>query len=420
MSGGPSVTWRRGPGADRVLVLCVLVGAAAFAAALVSGATVRAWQAFHVNFLFWRGLAFAGVVISAVLRMTESRWGWAVRRLGECSAAFLPFVLLLQLGDAAGWGVLGPELGDVARAKQVWLEPAGLLLRDGAALLLLVGLALAYVYFSVRPDLGAAKEAGKAAGPLAGRWTRGWRGAGAEAVRARRITGVLAPLLVIAYCLGFTLFGIDQVMALDPTWTSTLFGAYFFITSLYLGWAGLAAAASLVRLRGFGELGPAIDDDVLHNLGKLLFAFCFLALDFFWSQFLVIWYGNLPEETPFVLRRIREQPWADLAFAVLLFCFLVPFAALLFRRIKRDPRTLLIVSLLVVAAMWLERFVLVAPSVWRGGGLPFGFLELGVTAGFGGLAGLCWLWLLRRVPLLPASAVTAAQEADAAEGEVHG
>jgi hypothetical protein len=398
----------------------VLVGAAAFAAALAGGATVRAWQAFHVNFLFWRGLAFAGVVISAILRLTESRWGWTVRRLGECSAALLPLVLLLQLGIVAGWGTLGPELGDVARAKQLWLAPSSLLLRDGVALLLLVALALAYVYFSLRPDLGAAKEAGKAAGPLADRLTRGWRGAAAEAARARRITGVLAPLLVLGYCLGFTLFGIDQVMGLDPTWTSTLFGAYFFITSLYLGWAALAAAAALVRLRGFRELGPAMDDDVLHSLGKLLFAFCFLALDFFWSQFLVIWYGNLPEETPFVLRRVREQPWADVAFTVLLFCFLVPFVALLFKRIKRDPRTLLIVSLLVAGAMWLERFLLVVPSVWQGGGLPLGFLELGVTAGFCGAAGLCYLWLLRRVPLLPAPEVLAAQAADAVDEEAHG
>jgi hypothetical protein len=300
----------------------------------------------------------------------------------------------------------------------VWLDAPFLLLRDGAALALLAALALAYVYFSLRPDLDEGQR--KSAGPLGAWLTRGWRGAEAEAARSRKVTATLAPVLVLAYALVFTLLGVDQVMALDPTWTSTLFGAYFFVVNLYLGWAGLAVAASLVRLRGFREVGPAVGDDVLHSLGKLLFAFCFLALDFFWSQFLVIWYGNLPEETPFVLRRIRELPWAHVAFLVLVFCFAVPFVALIFKGIKRDPRTLLAVGLLVAVMMWVERFLLVAPSVWRGGGLPLGPVELGITAGFCGLAGLSYLWVLRRVPLLPAPAATAAQAADAVDERAHG
>ena len=131
----------------------------------------------------------------------------------------------------------------------------------------------------------------------------------------------------------------------------------------------------------------------------------------------MIWYGNLPEKTAFVLRRIRVEPWSHIAFAVLLFLFAVPFFALIFKALKRDPRTLAILSLLVMAMLWVERFLLVAPSVWKGGGLPLGPLELAVTAGFVGLAGLSYLWFARRVPLAPAAEVVAAQAAEeAADG----
>ena len=201
-------------------------------------------------------------------------------------------------------------------------------------------------------------------------------------------------------------------MGLDPTWMSTLFGAYFFITNLYMGWAALALIAAVARRRDLWGHADALTEDVRHSLGKLLFAFCFLAMDFFWSQFLVIWYGNLAEETPFILRRIREQPWQNVALVVLLFAYVVPFFALLFRSIKKDPRTLALVGLVALCAMWLERYLLIAPSVWKGGGLPLGPLELGVTLGFLGLAGLSWRWAVRRVPLLPAPALTAAQAAE--------
>ena len=100
-----------------------------------------------------------------------------------------------------------------------------------------------------------------------------------------------------------------------------------------MGWAALALFVGLARRRDLWGLAAAQNDDVRHSVGKLLFAFCFLAMDFFWSQFLVIWYGNLAEETPFILRRIREQPWQNVALLVLLFAYVVPFFALLFKSI---------------------------------------------------------------------------------------
>ena len=187
----PSARRRLPLGPAGLLAAAVLLGAATFTAGLLMYPPVRVWQAFLVNFLFWTGLGFAGVVLSAVLRMTDSRWGFAVRRLGECSAAFLPVALLLYLGVVAGHGSLAPDVHHLAHAKQVWLAPVFLLVRDGAALLLLTLLAFAYLYFSLRPDVGAAREAGAD--------TMGGFGAGSPAAgaapmparRSRRATGIL-------------------------------------------------------------------------------------------------------------------------------------------------------------------------------------------------------------------------------------
>jgi hypothetical protein len=119
MSSGPETRKRAVLRPELLLGLAAVAGAAAFGAALGLGSAARAWQAFQVNFLFWTGLAFAGVVLSAVLRLTDSRWGFAVRRLGECSAAFLPVSLVLYLGVVAGHGTLMPDLHHLAPAKQL-------------------------------------------------------------------------------------------------------------------------------------------------------------------------------------------------------------------------------------------------------------------------------------------------------------
>ena len=94
--------------------------------------------------------------------------------------------------------------------------------------------------------------------------------------------------------------------------------------------------------------------------------------DGFWAQYLVIWYGDLPEETAFVMHRTAEAPWAVLAWIVLFGCFLIPFVTLLSREVKRRPRGLLTIALVVLVSMWLERFMLVSPSLWKGEFLPLG------------------------------------------------
>jgi Ni/Fe-hydrogenase subunit HybB-like protein len=169
-------------------------------------------------------------------------------------------------------------------------------------------------------------------------------------------------------------------MALDPSWYSTLFGAYFFVSSFYLGLAAIAILAVLAQRRlGLEE---QIGRRQFHDLGKLLFGFCLVTGNFFWSQFVVIWYGNLPEETAYLILRGYEMPWAPLTWTILIVSFIIPFLLLLSRRVKESPRILLPIALVILIGMWIERYILVVPSLWHQAGLPFGWIELLITGGF--------------------------------------
>jgi hypothetical protein len=101
--------------------------------------------------------------------------------------------------------------------------------------------------------------------------------------------------------------------------------------------------------------------------------------------------------------RVRQAPWGSLAWFVLVVCFAVPFVVLLSRKIKLKPRPMMILGIVILAGMWLERLLLVAPSLWKEGTLPIGLLEIFITAGFFGLVAWTIMFFLRRFPMVPLS-----------------
>ena len=212
---------------------------------------------------------------------------------------------------------------------------------------------------------------------------------------------ILSPILAILFALGFSLIGFDLVMSLSPHWYSTLFGMYFFTGAFYSSLAFLFLL-TLLFVKPL-DLGNFVGERQFHDLGKLLLGFCLVTGDFFFSQFLVIWYGNLPEETRFVITRINSAPWKHLAWTVLILGFAFPFVVLLSRKAKMRRGVMLVVSGIILIGMWLERFLLVAPSLWKGRDLPLGFSEFLISLGFLGLMSLSLLWFFKRFPSLPIS-----------------
>jgi len=378
-----------------------LVGLLAFVYGVVSGNGTRAWLSLLVNFLFFSGLAYAGVAVSAILQVTCARWGRSLKRLSEATAAFLPVAFVLLVVLLVGITQWAPWIHEPVEARRLWLNVPFFVAREAFLFVLLSALSLAYVYRSLRPDVGMLDESGqRRATGLAQRLISDWRGLVDERARNQRFQDVLAPCVLIAYGWIISIVAIDFVVALDAHWFSSLAGAYYFVGNLFIGVAFLALTAIWARDRL--RLQAYIGDRQLSDVGKLLFGFCILWAYMLWSQYLVIWYGDLPEETVFVADRMQGS-WAPVTWIALVMAFAIPFTLLLSRSIKTNRRGLAAIALLILVGMWLERFILVAPSLWHQFGTPLGLIEGLITAGVFSLFWWCYGTFLQTFPVLPVS-----------------
>ena len=386
----PAILYLRFSGSRRMIpALCVILmaaGGAAFLSGIAGPYPQAAWQAYMVNFLFWTGLAFGAILFVAIMNMTHARWSRPIKRLAEAPAAFLPVLFLLFVLMYGGRDALFPWLHEPAEGKTFWLNAGFLFVRNAVGLLLLMTVSLALLYQSVRGDSEAAAGSHASAPVLQKRWRR---------------QIALSPALGILYAFVLSLLAFDFIMSLDPHWYSTLFGAYYFIGSFYTALAALAILTAAIRSTPGME--HYLSDRLLHDLGKLLFGFCCMTGYLFYVQFLVIWYGNLPEETRYIILRIRTSPWEPLAWAVLVLIFIIPFVTLLSRKIKSRPGIMALLGSLILIGMWLERYLLIAPSLMKGRISSPGMTEVLISAGFLGAMALTVIWFLRTFPLLPVS-----------------
>ncbi len=347
-----------------------VAGAASFLWGLSVDAT-EAWSLFLVNLVFWSGIAATGPAIAAMMQLTEARWSPSVRRLALTTAGFLPvsFVLLLVL--FLGHNVLYSWATTPVLHKEAWLNTPFFWLRTlvlAAALCLVV---YAFIRRLLRDPVPQDEEQ--------------------ERVRRNR----LATMLLFLWIITLSLWGFDLLMSLDPKWYSGLFGGYFVVSSLYTGFAVLSILSVWANSRGVASIPPSAIQDV----AKLQFAMSIMWMYFFWSQYLVIWYGNVPIETRFFVRRLFVQPWQTLAWVVFVVGWLVPFAYLLKRLTGRPPQRhtpLVIVALMGLAGIFLERVFVVFPTVSSANRLPLGILDLLVTAGFLALFVLSRRWFMGR------------------------
>jgi hypothetical protein len=381
-----------------LLYAMVLTGMLAFLFGILSRQE-RVWQVFLVNVLFWSGLSASGVVISATWNIVGSRWGVAFKRIAEGMAAFLPISFLLFVILLLSAGEWLPWLSAPSSHRTAWLNLPLFLARNVAGLVTLYGMSILYVYLSLRPDVGVAIERRLAdSAGCRGLLVRGWKGSEIEIARRDRVLRWYSVALVIVYCLVLSLLGFDFVMSLDSRWYSTLFGIYFFVGSLYAGFAAVGVLASHYLLKG--SLKGIVSPAHMHDQGKLTFAFCMLTGYMLFTQFLVLWYGNLPEEAGFLAHRIKDAPWSGLAPVAALMAVIIPFCILLSRSLKKTALGLLSMGLFILAGMWLERFILVVPSLWHGADLPLSWMELAITGGFLGAALLCYRAFARSFPMV--------------------
>jgi hypothetical protein len=389
-----------------ISAILAVVGTIVFLVGALQGEN-RAWQALHVNWLFFVSISQAAVVFVAVQRITTARWSRPVVRFLEGYVAFLPVAFLLLVLIFVGrhhifpWTHEAPPVPE----KAVWFDPKFLISRDLAVFGILVLLSVWYVYTSVRLDVGRSKEMGaRWARGLRERMRRGFGDERREIHTTHSRQGRLAVLLCLAFGFFMSLLSWDLSMTLDMHFQSTLYSWWFFMG----GWLGAIMSWSLLTMwwRRYLEAYDLVTEHHFHDLGKLCFAFTAFWGYLTFGQYLVIWYGNLGEETHWARLRLIA-PWLKFTLPVVFLVFVLPFFGLLSRAAKVYLPTLALFALCSLVGLWLLRYVEVYPSLhYESHEVPFGLYEVGVTVGYLGLWGLCYAAFMDAFPRLRVTLLT--------------
>ena len=376
-----------------VFLILVAIGVATFIFGLTSGHPERAWQAYLINFLLWSAIAQGAVLFSTVMHMTKARWSGPISGLSESFTAFFPLSFILFLLLFLGRAHLFPWLHEDLHGKEVWLNIPFLFWRDFFGLLILYLLGFAYLFNALQLKFDPNQPSGEIRKYIYNGWKQNHQNP--ERIKSRMT--IYGGLYILAFALVLCLIGFDLVMSMDPHWISTLFGAYHFVKAFFIGLGALIILAAIIRIRQ-GE-ASGIKANHFHDIGKLFFGFCLLWADFFYVQLMVIYYGNIPEETHYVIVRTMLAPWNKLAWTVFIVCFIGPFFILLNQRIKTKPVLMVMICSIVIIGIWLEHLLLLGPALSHDAqSIPLNLSDGLISLGFLGLMAIAVGYFLKVFP----------------------
>ena len=337
------------------------------------------FRSYLVGYLLWLGVALGAMAFLMLHHLAGGRWGFAIRRLLEAAAGTLPLLailfvpLLFGIKDLYSW----------ARPEVVAGDPY--LEHKAAYLNVPFFVARAAIYFGIWILLGT----------LLNRWSEEQdRTADPGVLRRLQILG--APGLGL-YALTVSLAAVDWAMSLEPHWFSTIYGMLFMVGQVLAALAFVTLVAA--RLVKHGALADVAGAQPFHDLGTLLFAFVMIWAYISFSQFLIIWSGNIPEEIPWYISRMGGG-WQAIAVALVVFHFALPFLLLLSRDIKRNPGRLAAVAAVIFALRLLDLFWVIAPA-FHGTVLRVHWLDLVAPVGIGGVWLAAFVSILKSRPLVP-------------------
>lgn len=334
----------------------------------------RAWTGILMASYGLIGIGLGGLFFVALNYVVGATWPVAFRRVPEA------FVVAIPLGAAglAGVFALQPSLypwmaeaGHVEGFKGLWLSPAFFYARAAAYVALWIAFAVAIV-----------------------RTSRSQDHTGGARATSRNVR--LSIAFVIVFALTFWLASFDWIMSLEPHWYSTIFGVYNFAGAFASALALLILV--LLWMRRHGPLAGFVTDQHLHDLGKLLFAFSTFWMYIWFSQYMLMWYSNIPEEAAYYVHR-RGGAWLPLFYLNVVLNWVVPFLALLSRSAKRG-RVLACVAATVLAGRWVDLYLMVWPAVIAGGARA-GLGEIGPTLAAAGLFMLAFSRMFRSAASVP-------------------
>ncbi|MFO0837977.1 MAG: quinol:cytochrome C oxidoreductase [Phycisphaerae bacterium] len=375
---------------------------------LVGGAALSAWsqglpgmfRSYIVAYAFCLSLALGGLFFVILQHLTRAGWSVVVRRIAEAVAGTMPVMTLLFLpivvpvvmgmGDVYPWSVghakLESEHDSLILAKASYLNATWFLIRWAIYFTVWTWLASFFVGRSIEQDSTGDPQL------------------------TARMQAVSAPAM-IAYALTQSLAAIDLIKSLEPHWFSTMFGVYFFSGSA-VGFFCLLALL-MILLQSAGRLTQSINTEHYHDVGKLIFAFVVFWTYIAFSQYMLIWYANLPEETIWYFARQGDGWSIGLSLFLLTGHFLLPFVTIISRVPKRNPRFLLIAAAWVLLMHYFDIFWLIKPRIEPAleNGVHAAFQpsfapaalagDVAMIVGVGGLFFAAIAWRMSRAALLP-------------------
>ncbi len=385
-----------GYGAMAIGALCLIAG--------LLTARERTLGVLLTCIVYFMGVSQGGVMFAVAQTITLGRWGRPFKRVAESFWFFMPFMYVAWIAFLLLGGL---DLYDWTREtmpahKAIWLQPNFFVARQIVMLGILLLLDFTFIRNSMRADMGVAGETlGTAAPAFWSRFTAGWTGREAEVEATYQKNIRIAPVIVVCYAIFYSMFAVDAVMSLSPHWAANMFPAWHFVSSFWLAinWICIISVFSRKWLKVDHLMTPTRYLDI----GALMFALCIFWTYNLFAVILPIWYGNMPEETGFLMLRMYLEPWSGLSKVVGAACFLFPFITLLSRGIRKTPDSLVAVAIWIAVAVWLERFLMIMPQVWKGDTLPLGPIEIGIFLGFVGAFVTVVTNVLSRVPAVPIS-----------------
>ena len=361
------------------------------------------WGFYVTNFVFWIGISHAGTLISAILRLANATWRRPVTRCAEVITVFALSIGALFPIIHLGRPWLFFWLIPYPSRRLIWPNFRSPLVWDFFAIVTYLFGSVTFLLLPIIPDWALVRD--KATG-----WRRwfyriaalGWRGTPRQWHRLEAAMHIMAIVIIPVAVSVHSIVSWDFAMTPVPLWHSTIFAPYFVCGAIFSGVAALIVAMAF--LRKFLHLEEYLQPMHFDNLGKLLLMMSLLWLYFIFSERLTTWYGNESSEMA-VFWSTQRGPFAPLFWAMVFCNFLLPFPLLAIRKL-RTIRGTAIASLAVVVGMWLERFLIIVPSLSRKY-LPYSWgtyrptwIEITITVGtFAGM-GLLYMLFVKFVPII--------------------
>jgi hypothetical protein len=343
------------------------------------GGAEQFWRSYMLGWTFWLGIALGSLGILMIQHLSGGVWGATLRRFLEAAAMTIPLMGLLFVPVAVfgmhavyEWSHPGFMVGEVLEQKAAYLNEPFFFVRM-------------VIYFVVWSVLAW----------LLYRWSREYDRTGDHRLGAR-LTRLSGPGMVL-YAITMTLAMVDLLLSLDAEFYSTIWGGLVTFGMILAAFSMMIVVLALLTVRG--PLDAVISGEHFLDVGKLLLAFTIVWTYLSFSQFLIIYSGNLPVEAQWYVTRLQGG-WEWVGLALLLFQFALPFLLLLSRGLKRDPRMLVYVAALAFFMQYVYLIWLMAPN-WHPDSISLSWMDLAAPVGFGGLFLIFFTGMLNRRPLLP-------------------